>query len=193
MTFDVKGKTLTMTAYQVDGLGSYDLNLLQNTPPTQLPPGNLTLTPIETVVLNHFTNVSSQVGVKTSQMTFDPAKKLYRCNLELTNNGSALKGNIQVVLDGLLNLRGVGTPDNEYDPQANDETGTSLSVSSIIAQNTGLITNVMLENQTGSNNGEPMIKAKHAGLNKGESVVVPLWFSNPSNAAITFNPIVYQE
>jgi hypothetical protein len=198
MTFDVEGKTLTMTAYQVDGLGSYSLSLLQNTPPTQLPPSKLTLTPIETVVLNHFQNVSSQVTATVGKLVYNKGTKTYNGDLTIKNNGPALTGKIDVVLDGILNLGtatvpGVGKADNQYDPQANDETGTSITVTSIIAQNTGLNTNVTLVNQTGSNNGEPMIRATTKGLETGKSVTVPLKFSNPTSGNITFNPITLQE
>jgi len=57
----------------------------------------------------------------------------------------------------------------------------------------GLMTTVTLTNATGSNNGEPMIQATTAGLANGASITVPLTFSNPTNAKITFNPITYQE
>ena len=38
-----------------------------------------------------------------------------------------------------------------------------------------------------------MIEAKHAGLDAGDSIVVPLSFSNPNNTEFTFTPVVYQE
>jgi predicted phosphodiesterase len=176
MTFDVEGKTLTMTAYQVNNVSTAAIQ----------PASALTLSPIETIVLNHFTNVSSQVSVKTTHMTYNPTTQLYRCNLEITNNGPALTGNIQVVLDGMVNLPGIGNADNEYST-------TTPKLASKIAQNTGLITDVTLVNATGSNNGEPMIMAKHSGLDAGDSIVVPLTFSNPNNTEFTFTPVVYQE
>jgi hypothetical protein len=38
-----------------------------------------------------------------------------------------------------------------------------------------------------------MIRATSNGIPAGTSVTVPLTFSNTTNAAITFNPIVFQE
>ena len=60
---------------------------------------------------------------------------------------------------------------------------------------TGLITNLTLVNQTGSNNGEPMIKAplNGNGLASGASVTVPLTFSNPTGGPVAFNPIILNE
>jgi hypothetical protein len=57
----------------------------------------------------------------------------------------------------------------------------------------GLSSGVTLVNATGSNNGEPMIQVSNNGLAAGASITVPLQFSNPTNAAITFNPVVLQE
>jgi hypothetical protein len=57
----------------------------------------------------------------------------------------------------------------------------------------GLMTTVTLINQTGSQNGQPMIQASTSGLAAGASVTVPLSFSNPTGAKIAFNPITYQE
>ena len=104
MTFDVEGKTLTMTAYQVNNVSTTAIQ----------PSSALSLSPIETIILNHFTDVSSQISVKKTHMTYNPKTKLYRCNLEITNNGSALTGNIHVVLDGIVNLPGIGNADNQY-------------------------------------------------------------------------------
>jgi predicted phosphodiesterase len=190
MTFDVEGKTLTMTAYQVNNAST---SAIQSA-------SALTISPIETIVLNHFTNVSSQVSVQTTQMTYNKSTGLYRANLVLTNNGPSLKGNVDVVLDGIINLGtktvpGIGNADNEYST-------TNPKASSKIAQNPTCgsqascpapMSNVTLVNATGSNNGEPMIQAKHTGLAAGDSVVIQLSFSAPENTKITFNPIVYQE
>ena len=38
-----------------------------------------------------------------------------------------------------------------------------------------------------------MIRATNSGLANGASVTVPVSFSNPTNAKISFNPITYQE
>jgi hypothetical protein len=158
-------------------------------------PSGLTLSKIETIELHHYNDVSSQVSVKKTHMTYNPATKLYRCNLEITNNGPALKGNIYVVLDGIINLQGIGNADNQYST-------TSPKITSKIANkpatgknstDPGLLTDVTLVNATGSNNGEPMIKARNAGLDSGDSMVVQLQFSNPDNSEITFTPVVLDQ
>jgi len=147
---------------------------------------------IETIVLNHFTNVSSQVSATTTGYGYNRVSKLYTTNLTITNNGStALTGNIDVVLDGMLNLQGIGNPTFQIDTVTSDQPNPIPT--SIIAKNTGLVTTVTLVNATGSNNGEPMIRATTNGLAAGASVTIPLQFSNPSSAQITFNPITYQE
>jgi predicted phosphodiesterase len=185
MTFDVAGKTLTMTAYQVNNVSTSAIQ----------PASDLTLSPIETIVLNHFTDVSSQISAKTSGFVYNRATKLYTGNLTITNNGPALAGNINVVLDGIINLQGIGNADNQYST-------TTPPIASKIAtkpatgkgsSDPGLIGNVTLVNETGSNNGEPMIRATASGLAKGASVTIPLQFSNPANAKITFNPVTLQE
>jgi predicted phosphodiesterase len=176
MTFDVEGKTLTMTAYQVNNVSTTAIQ----------PSSALTLSPIETIVVNHFNNVSPQVSATSTGFLYSRASKLYTGSLTITNNGPDLVGNIDVVLDGILNLQGLGTPSNQYST-------TTPKLTSMIAQNTGLITNVALVNATGSNNGEPMIRVTTDGLASGASITVPLQFSNPNNAAITFNPVVIQE
>jgi Calcineurin-like phosphoesterase len=185
MTFDVKGKTLTMTAYQVNNVSTTTIQQ----------PSDMTLSKIETIVLHHFQDVSAQVSVKQTKMTYNKSTQQYRCNLVITNNGPALSGNIHVVLDGIINLPGIGDADNQYST-------TSPKIVSKIAQkpatgkgsdDPGLVANVTLTNATGSNNGEPMIMAKRAGLAKRESIVVPLTFSNPDGTDFTFTPVVYLE
>lgn len=184
MTFDVNGKTLKMTAYQVNGAST-----------TTLPSTTLTYTPIETVVVNHFTNVSPQVTSTIGNIVYNRATKLYTGNLTITNNGPDLTGNVHVVLDGLVDLNMIGAADNQYST-------ASPKLTSKIANNpatgktnstTALLSNITLTNATGSNNGEPMIKASASGLANGASVTVPLQFSNPTSAKITFNPVTYQE
>ncbi len=179
MTFDVEGKTLTMTAYQVNNVNIKKM------------PINLSISPIETIVLNHFTNVSSHVSATTCNFVYNGATNLYNGNLTITNNGPNLAGNIYVVLDGMINHQGVGTPSNQYATR-NKSIGSKLPTS-IIAQNTGLITNVTLTNATGSNNGEPMIRATTTGLANGASVTIPLQVSNPNNVSINFTPVTLQE
>jgi predicted phosphodiesterase len=185
MAFDVEGKTLTMTAYQVNGVS-----------PTALPSTTLNYTPIETVVLNHFTNVSPQVSVKTGGIIYNRATQLYNTSMTVTNTGSTpLNGNVHVVMDGLLDLNQIGASDNQYST-------ASPKISSKIAAHPGnakgITTaytnpNVTLANATGSNNGEPMIRVSTTGLAAGASVTVPVSFKNPTNAPINFNPVTYQE
>ncbi|HUJ16754.1 MAG TPA: metallophosphoesterase family protein [Nitrospirota bacterium] len=185
MTFDVEGKTLTMTSYQVNNVST---TAIQSA-------ATLTLSPIETIVLNHFTNVSPQVSATSTGFLYSRATKLYAGNLTITNNGPDLTGNVHVVLDGILNLQGIGNADNQYST-------TTPKLTSKIANkpatgkgssDPGLIANVTLVNATGSNNGEPMIQVSANGLASGASITVPLQFSNPANATITFNPVVLQE
>ena len=146
-------------------------------------------------MLNHYTDVSSQISAKTSGLVYNRATKLYTGNLTITNNGPALSGNIDVVLDGIINLGtssvpGIGDADNQYST-------TSPKIASKIAtkpatgtgsSDPGLIGTVTLVNETGSNNGEPMIRATGSGLAAGKSVTIPLSFSNPTNAKINFQP-----
>jgi len=184
MSFDVNGKTLTMTAYQVNGVST-----------SVLPSTTLTYTPIETVVLNHFTNVSPQVSVKTGSIVCSRATQLCTGTMTVTNNGPALTGNVHVVLDGLLDLNMIGASDNQYST-------TTPKISSKIAAHPGnakgiatpyLNPNVTLANATGSNNGEPMIRVSTTGIANGASVSVPVSFKNPTNGVINFNPVTYQE
>jgi len=163
VTFDVNGKTLVMTAHAVNNASTSKIQ------PT-------TTTPIETIVLNHFTNVSSQISAVTGDFVYSRATGLYTGNLTLTNNGPALSGKIDVVLDGMVYLQGLGS-----------------TTPATIAQNTGLTTTVTLTNATGSNNGEPMIQASASGLGAGKSVTVPLSFKNPTNIKLSFTPVIYQE
>jgi hypothetical protein len=182
MAFDVEGKTLTINTYQVNGLASYASGSVQSGPL----PVTTGISPIEQIVLNHFTNVSSQVTAQVGNIVYNRATRTYNGSVTITNNGPALTGNVDVVLDGMINIQGIGNADNEY------STATPKPTSKI-AQNTNLVTNVTLANANGSNNGEPMIRATTTGLANGASVTVPLQFSNPTNAKFTFNPITYQE
>ena len=181
VTFDVQPTTLTMTAYQVNNVSLTGI----------MTPAALTLSKIETIVLNHFTNVTSQFTATTSAFVQDPATGHYKGNLTLTNTGANVGGAIDVVLDGILNLAGIGNADNEYST-------ASPPLASKIAQNTGLATTVTVVNQTGSNNGEPMVSATSSGVLAGGQIVVPLELDmgtggiNP-NAASFFSPVILQE
>ncbi|MBJ6724228.1 metallophosphoesterase [Geomesophilobacter sediminis] len=198
MTFDVNGNTMTMTAWQVTGAASNstDYPLSSAFPGSDGNSGNLYLEKIETTVLHHFNaNVTPQVNVTTTGFLFSRATGLYTANLTVKNNGPALSGNVHVVLDGILNLPGLGTPSNMYSTVTPKLTSmiANRPASSKNNPDPGLIATLTLTNQTGSHNGEPMIKVSSNGIPAGGSVTVPITFKNPSNINITFNPIVFQE
>jgi len=183
MTFDVNGTDLTMTAYQVNNVS------------TTAMPANLSITPIETVKLHHYTNVSSQVATRVGNLAYNRATGLYTGNLVITNNGPALSGNLHVVLDGMVDLNQIGAADNQYST-ASPKLSSKIATKPATGKNSsdpGLVSTMTLTNATGSNNGQPMIQASSNGLAAGASVTVPLSFRNPTNAKITFNPITYQE
>ena len=184
VTFDVNGKDLTMTAYQVNGVST-----------SAMPSGTSTYTPIETVQLHHYSNVSSQVSVTSNNFALNRATGLYTGNLVIKNNGPDLNGNLDVVLDGLVDLNMIGAADNQYST-------TNPKIASKIANNpatntssasSALLSTLTVTNATGSNNGEPMIRATTSGLANGASVTVPVTLRNPTNAKIILNPITYQE
>jgi predicted phosphodiesterase len=158
-TFNVQGKTLTMNVFKVNNASTKAI-------------AQTSSSPIETLVLNHFTDVSSQISATTSNIVYNRATKLYTGNLTITNNGSALTGTIDVALDGII--AGIADP-------------------TTIAQNNGLTSGVTLVNATGQNNGAPMIQASTSGLANGASIAIPLSFSNPSNVKINFTPAIVQE
>ncbi len=215
MTFNVQGETLEVSTYQVNGVpNSGGSGTAYTLPASTL---NLSIKPIETLVLNHFTNVSNEVSVTAGPITCGSSN----CtgSLTVTNtSGSALKGNVDVVLDGMLYLQGIGNADNQYST-------TNPKAASKIAQNPACgvtakgtvcagyeISDVTLVNATGSNNGEPMIRISSNGIASGKSVVVPLTFTVPtvetissvggqitftnnsnSTVKIAVSPVVYQE
>jgi len=158
-TFDVNGKTLTMNVYQIPNASTSAIVATNSTP-------------IETIVLNHFTDVSSQISATSTGFGYSRVSGKYTGNLTITNNGPALTGNIDVALTNLL----AGVVDT-----------------TTIASNTGLTTGVTLLNATGQNNGAPMIQVSTAGLAAGASIVIPLQFSNPANGKITFTPTTLKE
>lgn len=64
----------------------------------------------------------------------------------------------------------------------------------LIVSLANLASGVTLTNATGSDNGVPFIKtALSSDLNPGDSIAIPLTFSNASNARITFSPLAYNE
>ncbi len=52
---------------------------------------------------------------------------------------------------------------------------------------------VTLANQVGIYNGAPYTTVANGGLAAGASLIVPVQFSNPSNAPINFTPVAFQE
>jgi predicted phosphodiesterase len=195
MTFDVEGNTLTITSYQANGINQG----------ASAPQTGLSYTMIEQTVLNHYPNVTPQVTATVSNFGYNHATKQYNGTVTLTNNGSALSGDLHLVLDGILNLKGLNTVGTGTGQLSNQYSTTNPKNSTMIANNpgafksapagVGLISNITLVNQTGSNNGEPMIKAplNGNGLAAGASVTFPVTFSNPTNGPITFNPIILNE
>jgi hypothetical protein len=56
----------------------------------------------------------------------------------------------------------------------------------------GMPFNVMLVNATGNLSGTPYLTvAAEAGLDPGQSITVSVQFNNPSNATISFTPVIY--
>ena len=158
-TFNINGKTLTMNVYEIPNASTSAIV-------------NTNSQPLETIVLNHFTDVTPQVNATTSNLVYSRATKQYTGNLTITNNGPALTGNVDVALTNII---------------------AGVADTAAIAQNTGLTVGVTLTNATGQNNGSPMIQISTTGLASGASVTVPLNFSNPTNAQINFTPSVLQE
>ena len=184
MTFDVNGKDMTITAYQVNGVN-----------PKAMPTAAPSVTPIETVKLHHSTNVSSQITATPGAFVLNRATQTYNGTLTIKNNGPTLSGNINVVLDGMVDLNMIGAADNQYSTNTPKQTSkvATKPATGIGSSDPGLVATMTLTNATGSNNGEPMIRATSTGLASGASVTVPLILANPTNAKITFNPITYQE
>jgi predicted phosphodiesterase len=175
MAFNVQGNTLEMTAYQVNGVST-----------SNYPSKKLTFSPIETIVLNHFTNVTSQVAVTASPVTCQPTAASCTVNLTVKNNGQALTGSVDLVLDNFVNLLGIGNANNQYSTGGLNGTGSG-PVTSKVAENSNLVSDLVLSNATGTNNGEPMVRISRNGLGAGASVVVPLKFvgANSSSMAVT--------
>jgi hypothetical protein len=189
MAFAVQGNTMQMTTYQVNNATS--------TASISTSAG-LSISPIETTTLTHFTaNVSAQV-----KSTISCPNNSTACTLTLTNNGAAIKGTLDVVLDGMMYLQGLGNANAQYGG-SNITTGTLQQQKVAINAGCGatpagkvcpyaLVNNVTLVNATGSQNGEPLIQVSTTGLAAGKSISVPLQFSAPI-APSKINPIVYQQ
>jgi hypothetical protein len=187
-TFTVSGKTLTMNTYQVN-------NASLTTLPSASSPTSSTL--IETLVLNQFTDITSQVSAQIGNIVYSRASKTYNGTVTITNNGPALTGNVDIVLNGILALQTASAPGvSTFNPTATDPASPgngSGTATTVIASNNGLITNVTLLNATGQSNGAPLIQFSTSGLANGASITVPVQFSNPSNVPIIFTPAVLQE
>jgi archaellum component FlaF (FlaF/FlaG flagellin family) len=191
MTFDVEGNTLQVTAYQVNNAVTNE-----SLPLSAAFVSNLSISPIETLTLHHFTEkLGSSIKVTSSCNSNSTS-----CSLTLKNNGGAVTGPVDVLLDGMLYLQGLGNANAQYvtTPSVgvtNGVNGGKIAKNAAcgIGQTTGcLITNVTLLNATGSHNGEPLIRATSNGLAAGASVTVPLNFSGTIDMT-KINPIVYQE
>jgi hypothetical protein len=221
MTFNVNGLTLTMTAYQVNSIPTGSTTYataatnFQTTvapPNTMIPTSQLSISPIETIVLNHFTQLNSLTclnGVtgscpaQPSKLTITPAAVNCTVGASTTTctssvavkntSTSTIAGPIDVVMDGMINLQGVGMNwlpqttatacasklQNQYSKDLlNGSTGGLIC--SAIAANTGLYDKVTLVNATSSQNGEPLVRATSNALAAGASVVAPLTFTYPN-------------
>jgi hypothetical protein len=181
MAFNIQGNTLQATAYQV------------NNAKTNAAPAGLTISPIETLTLHHFSeNVTAQ-----AQPSISCPNGSTNCTLTLKNtSGTALTGTLNVVLDGMFYLQGVGNANSQY---GGSNTGSKVATNAaceVTASGTvcpyALVTNVTLVNASGSHNGEPLIQVSTTGLAAGKSVSVPLQFSAPINLS-KINPLVFQQ
>ena len=90
ITFDVEGKTLTMKAWSVIQSNGKPVVGVTN---TSTVPSYSSVTPttsslIETLVLNHFTDVSSQISAATADIVYSRVTKTYNGSLTITNNGT---------------------------------------------------------------------------------------------------------
>jgi predicted phosphodiesterase len=149
-TFDVNDKTLTMKAYAVTKADGTNLSASVINP-------NTMSTPIETVVLKHYSDVSSQVAVASTGFLYSRLTGKYSGTLTVTNNGpSDLTGNVDVVLNDLT-------------------------------------AGVTLANAAGLYQARPYLSVSTSGLAAGASVTVPVQFTNPANAKITFTTATFQE
>ncbi len=70
--------------------------------------------------------------------------------------------------------------------------GAAISAPVAVALN-GLTSNVTLTNALGQYSGAPYTTVTNSGMAAGESITIPLSFSNPSNAKINFTPVTFQE
>ena len=161
MTFEVNDKVLTMNSYVASKPG-----YVMNANPNYVNPARLATTalntatastPIETVVLKHFSDVSGRVSVASTGFLFSRAAQKYSGTVTVTNNGATdLTGNVDLVLNDLT-------------------------------------AGVTLANATGLYQARPYISVSTSGLAAGASVTVPVQFTNPANAKITFTPATFQE
>ena len=187
MTFDVEGKNLTMTAYQVNGAS---ISAIQ-------PPSAMSLSPIETVKLHHYTNVTGQFTVTYGPLVQNGVTNLYDCKVHITNNGASLTGKTHLVLDGLLDINQIGNADNEYStatPKLASKIAANPATGKTSPAGSGLITDLSLASGTDSLNGEPMVLVKQAGFANGQTITVNVTFNNPDQlTSVNFNPVLYQE
>jgi hypothetical protein len=203
--FSIQGNTMQVTTYQVNSptgacdasshTGSSCLYELA-TPPQKNAAGAytfspaLTFSPIESFNLYHFSDTAfsqnAQVPASSGYSLQATATLPSPCpstaasctvNLTLKNTGVALKGNVDVVLDNMVNLLGIGNADNEYSYDSiGAGSGTNVYLTSKIAENNGLVNDLVLTNATSNHNGEPLIRISNNGLAAGASITVPLKF-----------------
>ncbi len=188
-TFDVEGKTLTMKAYAVTQANGSPIVGVTN---TTTAPSYSSVTPttsqlIETLVLNHFTDITKSVSVSTSVPDYMTA------SVTITNSGPDINGTLDVALNGLV----AGIANTSAIAQNNGITPgiTLLSASgqrnglSMIMATPGLYT----LKSNGQNNGAPMIQITQTGLPANTSITISLMFSNPNKTKISFSPVVLKE
>lgn len=138
MAFNVNGNTLTMTAYQVNAVpkgtmtpatAASDFQVTTAAPNTNVDLGVIaeSISPIETIVLNHFTQLNSltcqnnvanacpankaAITITPGAVKCTPSASTTTCTSSVTvqNTGtSTIAGPIDVVMDGMINLQGVG-------------------------------------------------------------------------------------
>jgi hypothetical protein len=150
MTFDVNDKTLTMRAYKVTKAGNGPLNLTSLNTDTAS-------TLVDTVVLTHPTDISSEFNVTTTGFVYSRTTGKYSGTMTVTNTSPST---ISIPLNVLLN---------------------------------NLTPGVTMVNAAGSYNGFPYAAPAVQDIAPGASVSIPLQFSNPSYAKITFTPVVYRQ
>ncbi len=115
-------------------------------------------------------DVSTQTGVTSTGFLYSRVTKLYSGSVTVTNNGAALTGPVSLALNNLP--AGVSLAD------ASGFYSAPIIAPSVIGPAAA---------------GAPVIAASSTGLATGASVTIPVWFSNPSNALITFTSATLEQ